>query len=167
MNEPHIPENNEPENNEVKLQQEKSAQELTQAKERLAYLMAEFDNYKRRTEKERIAWMDMARKDIIIDFLSLVDDLERAASFEGQSLESDEKTLKNGVDLMYKSLQKTLEKYKVEEIPFQKNFDPEQHEAIMTVEVPDHASGEVVAVLQKGFKYKGAVLRPAKVSVAQ
>ena len=160
MNDSHIPENNIENSPEVEQTiVDTSAKELQQAKERLTYLMAEFDNYKRRTEKERIVWMDLARKDMVVDFLPIVDNLESALS--------DEKNLKNGVELIYKSLQKILTKNKVEEVPFQKTFDPEKHEALMTVESADHESGDIVTVLEKGFTFKGSVVRPAKVSVAQ
>ncbi len=160
MNDSHIPENNIENSPEVEQTiVDTSAKELQQAKERLTYLMAEFDNYKRRTEKERILWMDLARKDMVVDFLPIVDNLESALS--------DEKNLKNGVELIYKSLQKILTKNKVEEVPFQKTFDPEKHEALMTVESADHESGDIVTVLEKGFTFKGSVVRPAKVSVAQ
>ena len=169
MNDSHIPENNNvehaPEVEQAAV--DTTAQELQQAKERLSYLMAEFDNYKRRTEKERIVWMDLARKDMVVDFLPIVDNLESALGYHAGSSEADEKNLRNGVELIYKSFQKVLAKNKVEEVPSQKTFDPEKHEALMTVESADHESGDIETVLEKGFTFKGAVVRPAKVSVAQ
>ncbi len=169
MNDSHIPENNNTENP-SEIEQavvDTTVKELQQAKERLSYLMAEFDNYKRRTEKERIVWMDLARKDMIVDFLPVVDNLESALGYHRGSSEGEEQNLRNGVELIYKSFQKVLAKNKIEEIPIQKTFDPEKHEALMTVESSDHESGDIVTVLEKGFTFKGAVIRPAKVSVAQ
>ena len=168
MNDSHIPENNGENTPEIEqVSPDVTTKELQQARERLNYLMAEFDNYKRRTEKERIVWMDLARKDMVLDFLPIVDTLESALSHDYSFSNSDEKSLRNGVELIYKSLQKVLAKNKVEEIPFQKTFDPEKHEALMVVESADHESGNVVAVLEKGFSFKGSVIRPGKVSVAQ
>lgn len=142
-------------------------QELDQAKERLRYLMAEFDNYKRRTEKERIDWMESAKIEVLTDILDLSDDFDRALNYTSPENNNSEKSLKDGVLIMHKTLSKILKKYKVEEIEFDKNFDPEKQEAIMQINSPDNKSGEVVKILQKGFICKNTVLRPAKVAVAE
>jgi len=140
-------------------QETQCAQELEALKQSYGYLQADFANYKRRTEQDRIAWMDIAKKELLFDLLSIVDDFDRALTYQSN--------MQDGLELIYKSCKKLLEKYKVQEISFQKNFDPEKHEALMTVESPDCASGDIVAYVQKGFMYKDTVLRPAKVSVAQ
>ncbi len=144
--------------------QELLVKELEEVKARLAYLMAEFDNYKKRTEKERISWVENRQKEILEDLLPIVDDFDRALAHSGNQ---EEKNLRNGLELTHKSLLKLLTAYSVEELPAQKEFDPEKHEALLTVESAEHSSGEIVAILQKGYLYKNSVLRPAKVSVAQ
>ncbi len=146
------------------ISQELALKELEEVKARFAYLMAEFDNYKRRTEKERISWVENRQKAIFEDLLPIVDDFDRALAHSNNQGESG---LRSGLELTHKSLLKLLAAYSIEELPAQKEFDPEKHEAILTVESADHASGDLVAILQKGYLYKNTVLRPAKVSVAQ
>lgn len=129
-------------------------------KDRCLLTAADFENFKRRTEKERVMWITNTQATILTDVISLVDDFERAfAQPADQSRE--------GFELIYKSLQKILQKYGVQEIKEVTEFDPNLHEAIMHVESPDHQSGQIVQVLQKGYRFKDQILRPAKVSVAK
>ena len=140
--------------------------ELNQSRDRIMYLQAEFDNYKKRIDKERTAWIESAQDVILEDVVSLVDDMERA--LQGlQGLPAEQKVHVTGVEMIAKSFAKLLQKYDLQEIPYAKTFNPEYYEAIMQVAADDHASGEIVAILQKGYTRKGRVLRPAKVSVAQ
>lgn len=132
--------------------------QLIQAKSQLMYLSAEFDNFRKRTEKERVQWIVSAQSGVILDLVSIADDFDRALS--GQ------KNQDTGLELIKKSIDNILKKYDVQEITDIQEFDPNLHEAIMQVESPTHQSGQVVAVLQKGYKFKGQILRPAKVSVA-
>ena len=140
--------------------------ELTLAKERYLYLQAEFDNYKKRVERERASWIDAGQDVVIIDLLAVVDDFERALQ-ELESMPQELHTHKAGFEMIAKSVSKILKKYDVDEIPFTKTFNPEYFEAVMQVTRENHASGDIVAILQKGYTRKGRVLRPAKVSVAQ
>lgn len=129
-------------------------------KDRCLITAADFENFKRRTEKERVMWITNTQATILTDVISLVDDFERAFSnAETGSLE--------GFQMIYKSFQKILQKYGVQEIKEVTEFDPNLHEAIMHVESPDHQSGQIVQVLQKGYRFKDQILRPAKVSVAK
>lgn len=141
------------------------AQELAQLQQKYVYLQAEIDNYKKRTEKERLQWMQSAQSAVLSDLLEIVDDFERALQ---QS--SNDTTLGahlTGFAMIEKALQKLLKKYDVQEIPQTNIFDARIHDAIMQVASDKHTSGEVVQTLQKGYTFKGNVLRPAKVSVAQ
>lgn len=129
-------------------------------KDRCLRTAAEFENFKRRSEKERVLWITNTQASILADVLGLVDDFERAfAQPAGESRE--------GFELIYKSLQKILQKYGVQEIKEVTEFDPTLHEAIMQVESADHQAGQIVQVLQKGYRFKDQILRPAKVSVAK
>lgn len=129
-------------------------------KDRCLRTAAEFENYKRRSEKERVLWITNTQASILTDVIGLVDDFERAFA------NKDETCSLQGFELIYKSLQKILEKYGVQEIKEVTEFDPNLHEAIMQVESPDHQASQIVQVLQKGYRFKDQVLRPAKVSVA-
>lgn len=129
-------------------------------KERCLLTAADFENFKRRSEKERVLWITNTQASVLTDVLAIVDDFERAlAQPADQSRE--------GFELIYKSLQKMLNKYGVQEIKEVGEFDPTLHEAIMQVESADYQSGHVVQVLQKGYRFKEQILRPAKVSVAK
>lgn len=130
-------------------------------KERSLRISADFENYKKRTDKEKLLWMQTAQQSVLLDMLTIIDDFDRA--FQAQSNVQEVA----GFQLIYKELQKLLEKYGIKEMPTTKIFDPLFHEAIMQVESPEHASGEIVSVLQKGYMIKDQILRPAKVSVAK
>lgn len=138
-------------------------------KDRCIRAAAEFENYKKRTEKERLLWISSAQSSVLADVLNIVDDFDRAfAAFSARPEEQRSSVSKDaGFELIYKSLQKILEKYGVQEIKEIGEFDPNLHEAIMQVESADHKPGDIVQILQKGYMFKGQVLRPAKVSVAK
>jgi molecular chaperone GrpE len=129
-------------------------------KDRCLLTAADFENFKRRSEKERISWITNTQATILADVIGLVDDFERAFAQPAD-------TSREGFELIYKSLQKILNKYGVQEIKEITEFDPNLHEAIMQVESADHQSGQIVQVLQKGYRFKEQILRPAKVSVAK
>ena len=130
--------------------------ELNQAKERYMYLQAEFDNFKKRVEKERASWIDSAQDIVIIDLLSTVDDAERALH-EVQNVPHELQVHVAGFEMTVKSLHKLLKKYDIEEIPFSKNFNPEYFEAVMQIESSASNSGDIVSILQKGYVHKGHV----------
>ena len=134
-------------------------QELAHVKERLGYLTADFDNFRRRTEKDRAQWMQSAQAAVLTDLIAIVDDFDRAFASGTEQL--------SGFELIHKSLVKLLIKYGIEEIRQLSTFDPLLHEAVMQVTAPDAQPGTIVTVFQKGYMLKGVVLRPATVSVAQ
>lgn len=140
-------------------------QELIEMKNRFMYLTAEFDNYKKRTAKEQATWSEQAQDQALLDLLGVLDDLERALS-EVDAV-PEVATHFKGFELIVKSFAQLLKKYDIEVIPEAKEFDPTFFEAVMQQESADHESGQIVAVLQKGYQRKGRVLRPAKVSVAR
>ncbi len=140
--------------------------ELDDTKNRLMYLSAEFENFKKRTAKEQALWAEQAQDQALLDLLTVVDDLERALS-EVESVPEKMSSHFQGFTLILKSFTQLLSKYGIEVIPDAKEFDPTLFEAVMQQESAEHSSGEIVAVLQKGYLRKGRVLRPAKVSVAK
>jgi|SRR5579859_1049825 len=141
--------------------------ELAQWKERSLRISADFENYKKRVEREKDQWIRMAQSNILFDLLSIADDFDRALSEARKSGSDQLKVWIEGFELTKKSLDKLLTKYDVQEIKDTGQFNPELHEAVMNVESPDHKSGDIVNVLQKGYTFKGHILRPAKVSVVQ
>ena len=138
---------------------------------RLGYLAADFDNYRRNADKDRILWYGKAQAEVLLQVLTIVDDFDRA--FEATQVPLADPTMHNlkswidGFSMIRQSLSKILEKYDVKEMPASGQFDPERHEALAQVQSADHASGEIVSVIRKGYLFKGAVLRTALVTVAE
>lgn len=127
--------------------------------------LAEFQNYKRRTEREMSERYQNGVLDVIVNLLPVVDDFERAMS----NLPEDTKDQPwlNGVSLIQRKLQKLLDDYNIAAIdPVGEVFDPNQHQAIGTDDDSGAESGTVTATLQKGYKSGERVLRPALVKIA-
>src|SRR5271167_1995151 len=131
--------------------------------DRLARAQAEFENARRRASKEQQEFRDYAVADAIKTLLPVVDSLERALL-----VKSDASELRAGVELIYKQLEAALAKLSVHPIASKGEvFDPRFHEAVEmvdTTEAPDH---QVVEELQRGYKFKDRLLRPAMVKVAR
>lgn len=142
--------------------------ELAHYKERYAYLMSDFENHRRREVTETANRIARAQQAIFIDLVQIVDNFERAFA-EAATQQGDLQARLAGFEMIYKELLKLLEKHGVKQMTITEDelFDPEFHEALMHVQQEGKSSGQVVQVLQKGYLYKGAVLRPAHVSVAQ
>lgn len=132
--------------------------------DRLARLQAEFENARKRAAREQQEFRDFATADAIKALLPALDSFERALQAPTNQLSE----FKGGVELIYKQLQDALAKLGVRPVPARgERFDPHVHEAIEMVEtseVPDH---QVVDELQRGYKLKDRLLRPAMVKVAQ
>jgi molecular chaperone GrpE len=131
--------------------------------DRLARLQAEFDNARKRALREQQEFREFAAADVIKNFLPTLDSFERALKADAHSTD-----FRNGVELIYRQFQDALQKIGVQLIvSVGQPFDPRVHEAIEmvdTTEVPDH---HVVDELQRGYKYKERLLRPAMVRVAR
>ena len=125
-------------------------------------LMADFQNYKRRTEKEKSDIYAFANEKIVSELLNVIDNFERAldAGDEGDSFVE-------GMNLIFKQLQGVLEKAGVVEIEaLGREFDPNFHHAVMTEDSEEYESGKITAVLQKGYLLNDKVIRPSMVKVA-
>lgn len=131
--------------------------------DRLARAQAEFENARRRAGKEQQEYRDYAIGDAVKTLLPVFDSLERALQ-----IKSDGAEFRNGMELIHKQLQSALAKLSVQPIPAMgEPLDPRYHEAIEmveTTEVPDH---QVIEELQRGYKFKDRLLRPAMVKVAK
>jgi molecular chaperone GrpE len=131
--------------------------------DRLARAQAEFENARRRASKEQQDFRDYAAADSIKPLLPVLDSFERALQ-----VKSEPADFRSGVELIYKQLQDALAKIGVRAIPAKgEQFDPHVHEAIEMVETTDAADHEVIEELQRGYKIKDRLLRPAMVKVAK
>jgi molecular chaperone GrpE len=130
-------------------------------------LAADFQNYKRRVEKEKSDVYAYANEKIAVDLLGVIDNFERA--LEPQSgADAKEESFAKGMELIFRQLLDILSKNGVEEIPsLGEDFDPALHNAVMTEAAGEYESGKVSAVLGKGYKLRDRVIRPAMVKVTQ
>ncbi|MDR2132239.1 MAG: nucleotide exchange factor GrpE [Clostridiales Family XIII bacterium] len=129
-------------------------------------LAADFQNYKRRVEKEKSEIYAYANEKIAVDLLEVIDNFERA--LEAGGAEAKDEGFAKGMELIFKQLLDILSKNGVEEIQsLGEEFDPAMHHAVMMEETDDRESGKVSAVLSKGYRLKDRVIRPAMVKVAQ
>jgi molecular chaperone GrpE len=139
---------------------------LADWKDKLVRVSADFENFRKRVAKDQVQWRQTAQRDVLLALLPIVDDFERAL----QQLQASQPHLEQwraGITMTYKSLQKILVTFGVEPMTNYVLFDPEYHEAIAQVDVPNAQSGSIVEVLEQGYLLHGEVLRPAKVSVAK
>ncbi|MDA3733624.1 nucleotide exchange factor GrpE [Niameybacter massiliensis] len=130
--------------------------------ERLQRLMAEFDNYRKRTEKEKQNIYDLAVSSTLTELLGTVDNLERALKQE-----SEDKSFYEGVSMIYKQLISSLEKLHVTPIEAAgETFNPDYHNAVLHIEDDSLGENIVAEELQKGYLYKEKVIRYSMVKVA-
>ncbi|MGA9509979.1 MAG: nucleotide exchange factor GrpE [Candidatus Sulfotelmatobacter sp.] len=131
--------------------------------DRLARMQAEFENVRRRNSKEQQDFREYAAAEAIRPLLPVLDSFDRALQ-----VRSEPADFRSGVDLIYKQLQAALAKLSVQPIAAKgETFDPHFHEAIEMVETADAPDHQVIEELQRGYKYKDRLLRPAMVKVAK
>jgi molecular chaperone GrpE len=133
--------------------------------DRLLRKTAEFDNYRKRIERERREQSDQAVSDLLLELLLVVDDFDRALTMDaGEGGEAYRK----GVELIHGKLNDILRKYGVRPInALGTDFDPNVHQAVLHEVSPDHREGEVIGELRKGYTINDRLLRPAMVKVAK
>lgn len=158
-----------PEQEEIGQQEEfatREEDELARVKSRLAYLAAEFDNYRKRMAREKEAIVSYGNERILLAILPFLDNLERAIS-QSQSSGTPEALL-SGVQMTYDQIIAELRKFGLEQVEaVGKPFDPNLHEAIARVSAAGTSEGTVLAEGRKGYLLSGRLLRPAQVTVAQ
>lgn len=145
---------------------EKLKEALEEEKNKYLYLMAEFDNFRRRTAKERVELIQTAGKDVIISLLEVVDDAERAEAELTKTL--DPKELE-GVKLVFQKLRNILQSRGLKAMEAKgKDFDADQHEAITEIPAPTNdLKGKVVDEIEKGYLLNDKIIRFAKVVVGK
>lgn len=139
--------------------------ELQQLRDRFLRLAAEFDNYRKRTERERAEHSVRAQGRLVQEMLDAIDDLERVADYTAETTTVE--ALLEGVQMVERKLLRALESAGLELVEARgERFDPEVHEALMTAATEhEHEDDTVGEVFQKGYRFQGHLLRPARVQV--
>ena len=146
----------------LKGQVEKLTGDLQEKKDRLLRLQADFDNFRRRSAKEREEISAVVTQNFCKDMLPLLDNFERAMAAETKDVEAFQK----GVEMIFTQFQEVLKKNGLEQIEaVGQKFNPNFHQAVMRVEDPEKEDDTVAQELQKGYMVKGRVIRPSMVQV--
>ena len=147
-----------------KKKKDKRDEQIEELTDRVKRQMAEFDNFRKRTEKEKTMMFDMGAKTIIEKILPVVDNFERGLAAVPEEQKDD--PFVDGMDKIYKQMMTELETIGVKPIEsVGTEFDPEFHNAVMQVESEEFESGVVAQELQKGYTYKDSVVRHSMVAV--
>ena len=142
---------------------ERKDEEIIELKSHLQRLQADFDNFRKQGEKQKQDLIRYANEGLIVKFIDIYEDMERALENS-----TNEEELREGLELIYSKMKNTLEKEGVEEIPaVGEKFDPFKHEALLTVDSPDHENNEIVDELMKGYTLKDKVIKYSKVRVCK
>lgn len=146
----------------LKTQVEKLTAELQEKNDRLLRLQADFDNFRRRSAKEREEISAVVTQGFCKDMLPLLDNFERAMAAETKDVEAFQK----GVEMIFTQFQEVLKKNGLEKIETEgQKFDPNYHQAVMRIEDPEREDDTIAQELQKGYMVKGRVIRPSMVQV--
>ncbi|MFD1163222.1 MULTISPECIES: nucleotide exchange factor GrpE [Hwangdonia] len=148
--------------------EEKLQDEIKQEKDKFLRLFAEFENYKRRTSKERIDLFSTASEDVMLSLLPILDDFERALTHIEEDKEAEE--LRKGVLLIYQKLVNTLEQKGLKAMVIKKgdDFNADNHEAITQIAAPTNdLKGKIIDVVEKGYKLGEKIIRFPKVVIGQ
>ena len=143
-------------------------QQLKDSEDKYYRVHADFENIKKRLEKEKYQAIDFASEKFAKDLLAPIDSLEMALQSANVSLDAAELLgkLKEGIELTIKNFNSTFEKHNISKIETDGEFDPNVHNAVMQVDSENHESGQIVSELQKGYMLKDRLLRPSMVSIA-
>ncbi|MDR0407887.1 MAG: nucleotide exchange factor GrpE [Campylobacteraceae bacterium] len=128
---------------------------------------ADFENIKKRYEKEKYQAIDYAHEQFARDLLPVIDALEIAYKSADETIDDVTKKIKDGIGLTLEQFKKVFEKHGIKEADSDGKFDPNFHNAALQVESEGKESGEIVQTFQKGYTIKGRVLRAAMVSIAR
>jgi molecular chaperone GrpE len=146
----------------VTAERDRLATERADLHDRLLRARAEFDNARRRGERERSDFMQFAAMDLVREILPVLDDFERALK-----VETADRDYAKGVELIYQRLYETLKRLGLEPIETEgKQFDPNRHEAVLRVQTEEAEDQAILGELQRGYNFRGKLLRPAWVRVA-
>ena len=142
---------------------EEKDEEIIELKSHIQRLQADFDNFRKQNDKQKQDLIRYANEGLIVKFIDVYEDMERALENS-----TNEEEIREGLELIYSKMKNTLEKEGVEEIPaVGEKFDPFKHEALLTVDSPDHENNEIVDELMKGYTLKDKVIKYSKVRVCK
>ena len=143
-------------------------QQLKDSEDKYLRVHADFENIKKRLEREKYQAIDYASEKFAKDLLAPIDSLEMALQSANVNLDAAELLgkLKEGIELTIKNFNSTFEKHNISKIETDGEFDPNVHNAVMQVDSENHESGQIVSELQKGYMLKDRLLRPSMVSIA-
>lgn len=142
---------------------EEKDEEIIELKSHIQRLQADFDNFRKQNDKQKQDLIRYANEGLIVKFLDVYEDMERALENS-----TNEEELREGLELIYSKMKNTLDKEGVEEIPaVGEKFDPFKHEALLTVDSPNHENNEIVDELMKGYTLKDKVIKYSKVRVCK
>jgi molecular chaperone GrpE len=127
---------------------------------------AEFENIKKRLEREKYQAIDYANEKFARDLLGVIDTLDLALKAT-QGEDANIEKIQEGLALTIDNMAKVLERHGITEVEISEGFDPNLHEAVMQAPSADHNDNDIVMVLQKGYKYRERTMRPALVSVCK
>ena len=143
------------------------AQEVERLQERLLRLQAEFDNYKKRMAREKAEFLKFATESLLLEFLPVLDNLERAAA-SARAESANREAVADGIEMIVRLFRSALDKAGVKPMAAAgQPFDPGRHQAIAQVETADGPENLVVEEVQKGYLLEGRVLRAAMVKVSR
>lgn len=147
----------------------KLEEQLKQEQEKYLRVHADFENIKKRLEREKYAAIDYASEKFAKDLLTPIDTLEMALQSANADIEANEllAKLKEGIELTIKNFNNVFEKHNITKIDTDCEFDPNVHNAVMQVDSSEHEDGAIVTQLQKGYMLKDRLLRPAMVSICK
>ena len=144
---------------------------LKESEDKYFRVHADFENIKKRLEKEKYQAIDYASEKFAKDLLAPIDTLEMALAAEEAANEVPAEELlaklKEGVELTIKNFYTAFDKHDISLVETEGDFDPNLHNAVMQVESDNHEDGQIVQVMQKGYKFKDRLLRPAMVSICK
>ena len=154
-----------PEEESIEQLLEKAEQEITDLKDKNLRMMAEFDNYRRRTAKEKLELQKTAGERIFKDMLPLIDDFERAT--KAMAATDDIEAVRQGIELIHKKFTAFLADNDVNEIATDGEFNTDLHEAVTTFAAGEEKKGKIIDCTQKGYTLGDKVIRYAKVVVGE
>jgi molecular chaperone GrpE len=142
--------------------------EIAELKDKYTRVHADFDNIKKRLEKEKYQALEYANEKFAKELIPVIDALGMAVDAADGEADAAELLgkMKEGVELTLKQFLTVLEKHGVTQVSEEEPFDPNVHHAVQQVESPEHESGEIVQTFQKGYRYKDRTLRDAMVVIA-
>ena len=144
---------------------DKRDEQIAELQDKVTRQMAEFDNFRKRSEKEKAAMYSMGARDVLEKMLEVLDNFERG--FDAVEEDDQDDAFVQGMQMVYKQMLEALEKLGVKPIEaVGQPFDPNYHNAVMHEDNEEAGENEVVAEFQKGYMYKGSVLRCSMVKVA-